>query len=330
MLAVLLLCAGLIGALIMCIYCYHVSFYAPNDVPVDPYGPHHGKQYLAYVKEMHASTRIMEQAPCQEVTTISHDGLTLHGHYYHHQDGAPLMLLMHGYRSLYLRDCSGGYILGTAMGMNILAIDQRAHGQSDGHTITFGIQERRDCLRWIQYANERFGEKTPIILYGLSMGAATVLMATDQSLPPNVVAVIADCPYSSPREIIRKVCKDRDHSPALSYPFIRLAGKLFGHFDTEESSAMDALAHTTLPVLLLHGEDDRFVPCDMSRALQATHATHTTLVTFPGAGHGLSYISDPARYEKACFDFLYNVEPLKIHLQSCEIAQNLRSHSNDI
>lgn len=330
MIALSLLCAALIGALVMCIYCYHVSFYAPNRTPMDPYCPHHGRQYLAFVKELHASTRIMEQAPCQDVTTISHDGLTLHGHYYHHHDGAPLMILMHGYRSMYLRDCAGGYILGTAMGMNILAIDQRAHGQSDGYTISFGVLERRDCLRWIQYACKHFGENTPIVLYGLSMGAATVLMATDQPLPSNVVAVMADCPYSSPREIIRKVCKDRGHSPVLCYPFIRLAGRLFGHFDIEESSAMEALAHTDLPILLIHGEEDHFVPCDMSRSLQAAHPTHTTLVTFPGAGHGLSYISDPGRYEKICFDFLYNVEALKNQLQNCEIAQNLRSHGMDI
>ncbi len=330
MIAVLLLCAALIGALTMCIYCYHVSFYASNSTPMDPYGPHHGKQYLAYTKELRASTRIMEQASVEDVTTVSHDGLTLHGHYYHQLDGAPLMILMHGYRSMYLRDCAGGYILGTAMGMNVLAIDQRAHGKSDGHTISFGILERKDCLCWIQFANQRFGSQTPIVLYGLSMGAATVLMATDQPLPSNVVAVIADCPYASPREIIRKVCKDRGHSPILCYPFIRLAGQLFGHFDTEESSAMEALMHTTIPILLLHGEDDRFVPCDMSRALHDAFPAHTTLVTFPGAGHGLAYVSDPERYEKACFHFLNSIEPLKAHLSDCKIAQNLRSCSNDI
>lgn len=93
---------------------------------------------------------------------------------------------------------------------------------------------------------------------------------------------------------------------------------------------MEALAHTDLPILLIHGEEDHFVPCDMSRSLQAAHPTHTTLVTFPGAGHGLSYISDPGRYEKICFDFLYNVEALKNQLQNCEIAQNLRSHGMDI
>lgn len=330
MVLALILFILLIAALAMSIYCYHICFYSKNDTPMDPYGPHHGQQYLAVVQQLHASTRIMEQASSQQVTILSHDGLTLTGHYYHHHDGAPLMILMHGYRSMYLRDCAGGYLLGHGMGMNVLAIDQRAHGQSQGHTISFGVLERRDCLSWIKYANDHFGAKTPIVLYGLSMGAATVLMATDQPIPGNVVAVIADCPYSSPKEIIRKVCADRHHSPALCYPFIRIGALVFGHFDPEESSAMDALAHTTLPVLLLHGEDDRFVPCDMSRALHTSHAAHTQLVTFPVAGHGLAYVTDPARYEQACFQFLNQIDELKIHLANCEIAQNLRLQERDI
>lgn len=330
MIAVFLLCAALIGTLVMCIHCYKVSFYSPNDVPIDPYGPHHGKQYLAYVEQMHASTQIMENAPCEEVSIQSLDGLLLHGHYYHHKDSAPLMILMHGYRSMHLRDCTGGYHTAIGMGMNVLAIDQRAHGQSEGHTITFGVQERKDCLCWVQYACERFGSDTPIVLYGLSMGAATVLMATDQPLPSNVVAVIADCGYSAPRDIIRKVCTMKGHSPALCYPFIRLAALLFGHFDTESSSAMASLGRTNLPILLLHGEEDHFVPCDMSRALHAAHPEHTTLVTFPGAGHGLSYVSDQERYKQVCFQFLSQIEPLKPYLCDCEIAQNLRSCSNDI
>ncbi len=326
----LILAAVIVAILAMCVYCYHVSFYSPNRTPMDPYGPHHGRQYLAVLKELHAATRTMENATSETVTISSHDGLTLTGHYYHQQAGAPLMLLFHGYRSMYLRDCAGGYALGKKFAMNILAVDQRAHEKSGGHTISFGVLERRDCFRWVQYANKRFGAQTPIVLCGLSMGAATVLMATDQALPKNVVAVMADCPYESPKAIIKKVCRDRDFAPNLSYPFIRLAGLLFGHFDLEESSAIQAASHTDIPILLLHGEDDHFVPCDMSRNIHKVAPGNTQLVTFPGAGHGLSYALHPERYEQVCRDFLRQISALATHFKNSEITQIDCSFSSDI
>ena len=139
------------------------------------------------------------------------------------------------------------------------------------------------------------------------MGAATVLMATDLSLPPNVVGVIADCPYSSPKAIIQKVSRDM-HLPArIAYPFVKLGAKIFGGFDLEESSALSAVANTNIPILLIHGEDDHFVPCDMSRSIHKACASRITFQTVPGAGHGLSYMVAPEIYEKVTTDFIHTI-----------------------
>ena len=306
---------------ILLIYCYRTCFYSANKKQRNPYGYLQGAQYQAVKDQIYACTKRMEEVPFEPVTVQSVDGLTLSGRYYHFMDGAPVKIIFHGYRSMVLRDCAGGFGLARKLGFNVLAVHQRAHGDSQGHTITFGIMERHDCLSWIAYINHRFGAHTPIILSGLSMGAATVVMATSLPLPANVVCVLADCPYSSPREIIRKVCRDQHFPVAISYPFIRLSAKLFGKFNLEACSAVEAAAHSPIPILLYHGEEDYFVPCQMSRRIHAASTGNTRLVTFPGAGHGLSYMVDPQRYEKATLSFLQEISALRNYLPVGENQQ---------
>ena len=129
-------------------------------------------------------------------------------------------------------------------------------------------------------------------------------MASELELPSNVVGIIADCPYSSPGKIIQKVCRDMKLPGKLMYPFVALAGLLFGHFRIWEASAERAVMNTKVPILLIHGEDDRFVPCEMSRTLCEANPEKITLETFPEAGHGLSYLLDSQRYEEVVGAFV--------------------------
>ncbi len=304
----------LLAVLLISHYCYKRCFYSRKDNGKDAYAPLHGKQYEAVKDEIYACIKRMDEEDFEPVSIKSFDGLTLAGRYYHVKDGAPIKLMFHGYRSALLRDCGGGYYLARKMGMNVLAVDQRSHGASEGRTISFGINERRDCLSWVSYINRRFGEKTPIVLSGLSMGAATVLMATSLTLPKNVVCVVADCPYESPAQIIRKVCADEKLPASLAYPFVRLSAWLFGGFDLEESSALTSVPDSQIPILLIHGEDDRLVPCEMSRRIFAAAQDKTTLETFPHAGHGLCYMTDPERYEGIIYQFLKRVPALSEQL----------------
>lgn len=221
------------------------------------------------------------------------------------------MILCHGYRSCALRDCCGGHALGRKIGFNVLAIHQRCHGESGGRTITFGIRERRDLLDWIQWANDRFGSSLPVVLFGLSMGAATVLMGCELGYPDNVVCLMADSAYAAPADIILKVCRDMKYPAGLCYPFIRLGARLFGHFDLNACSAREAVRRAKVPVLLIHGEDDRLVPCAMSRSIADACACPVTVRTFPHAGHGLSYMTDPRRYEQEVLDFLNKIPQIR-------------------
>lgn len=259
--------------------------------------------------------REMDEIPYEAVTISAYDGTKLAARYYHVRDGAPLQLQFHGYKGSALRDFCGGNKLARESGQNTLVVDQRAHGKSCGTTITFGIRERLDCLSWVEYANHRFGPDTPIFLSGVSMGAATVLMASELEFPANVVGIIADCPYSSPEAIIRKVCREDMHlPPVLVMLFIRLGARLFGHFDLKETSAVQAVRNTNIPILLLHGEDDRFVPCDMSREIFDACLSYKIRKSFPGAGHGLSYIVDTEKIFRGDFPVRGSMPEIEVRI----------------
>lgn len=292
-------------------FAYRTAFYSPINSRPTIDAPLHGEQYKSVEDDIRRISCIMEKAPFEEIIISSDDGTLLYGRYYHLLDGAPLEILVHGYRAHAFRDCSGSHALSRKLCFNTLVVDQRAHGKSGSTAITFGIRERYDILKWIQYANGRFGSSNLIILSGISMGAATVLMAAGLKLPANVTCIIADSPYSSPEGIIRKVCADIGLPVFFSMPFVRLGARLFGGFSLRESSAKEAVRHATVPILLIHGEDDRLVPCSMSTEIAAHCASPVTVHTFPGAGHGLCYISDPISYEGTIYHFLSQIPPLK-------------------
>ncbi len=287
---------------------YRVAFYAPANHREDIYDIPSGEQYQSQKDVMCDLIRQMDAIDCERVSITSYDGLRLCARYYHVADGAPLQIQMHGWRGSAIRDFCGGNKLAREAGFNTLVPDQRAHGASQGRTITFGLRERYDCLYWARWASRRF-PGVPIVLAGVSMGASTVLMAAGLPLPSSVCGVIADSPYASPGAIIRKVCRDMHLPPALVYPCVRLGARLFGGFDLNETDVLQQVQGAKIPALLIHGEDDRFVPCDMSRQIYDVYPAQKRRVTFPGAGHGISYIADPDGYGRAVEQFLSQALP---------------------
>lgn len=236
------------------------------------------------------------EAPYEDVSITSHDGLKLTGRYYHVSDCAPLEIQCHGYKGNPFVDFAGAWSIAKAAGRNVLLINQRCHGGSDGHTITFGVLEREDVLAWIAYANNRFGQ-IPILLNGVSMGAATVLMVSGMELPANVKGIIADCPYDAPSNIIKKVLgQDMGMPVKLVYPLIRLGGILYGRFNLNADSPVEAVKRSKLPILLIHGDDDRFVPYPMSCNIAAAAPETIEFHTISGAAHAMNYVTAPESY----------------------------------
>ena len=298
--------AGLALMLILALlFCFFKVFYSPDRKRLGPeeYELPVGADYEPYRQQMIDWMRMTRQMPCQELSIRSHDGLTLRGRYYEFSPDAPVELLFHGYRGNAERDLSGGVARCFSMGHSALLIDQRASGFSDGHIITFGIREHRDCLDWTSFAAAHFGKERKLILTGISMGAATVVMASQAQLPEQVMYILADCGYTSPREIIRKVCRDAHYPVVLTYPLVRLSARLFGGFDLEAFSPEEAVTQRKVPIIFIHGEADGFVPCDMSRQLYARCAAPKKLLIVPNAGHGLAYPVDPEGYLQAMQEF---------------------------
>ncbi len=294
--------AGL--ALLISYICYRMAFYvtkkqkAPEEYPIPV-----GQIYEPYREKMIAWIRETRAMPHKDLEITSFDGLTLRGKYYEYAPGATVELMFHGYRGNAERDLCGGVQRCFALGHSALIVDQRGCGRSDGRVITFGVNESRDCLRWIDCLRQLLGEDVKIILTGISMGAATVMAAAGRELPDNVVGILADCGYTSPEAIMKKVIRSMKLPAELAYPFVKLGARLYGGFHLEEISPIQAMAGCPVPVIFFHGEADDFVPCDMSRENYAACTARKRLVTIPGAGHGLSYPVDKERYLQAMREF---------------------------
>jgi pimeloyl-ACP methyl ester carboxylesterase len=288
----------LVLILAITLYCYKVAFYVPprKPLPEDFIDVPPGAVYEPFHPQMRAWALENKKRKQEHFSIKSFDGLTLWGTYYEYAPGAPVELMFHGYRGNAQRDLPGGVQRCFACGRSAFVVDQRCSGRSEGRTITFGVNERKDCLKWVDFLVEHFGPQVKIILTGISMGAATVVMAGGEALPPNVIGILADCGYSSQKEIQLKVAKEMGFPAKLCYPFIRLAARVFGGFDLEETTPLEALKRVKVPVIFFHGQADGFVPCHMSRAMYEACPGKKDIYTVPGADHGLAYPVDMDGY----------------------------------
>ena len=283
---------------------FRITFYAPKpqnggrpDVPLPD-----NEVYAPYKEMMDNWVQEVRQMPHRHFTITSFDGLTLHGNYYEYAPGAPTELMFHGYRGSAMRDLSGGVARCFALKRNCLIVDQRCAGKSDGQVITFGVKEHRDCLSWLDFMVKEFPD-AKIILTGISMGAATVLMAAGTPLPPNVIGVLADCGYTSAEDIIKCIIRKLKLPTWMVYPFIKRAARIYGHFNLEESTPIEAVKQCKVPVIFFHGEADNFVPCYMSQENYNACTSRKAIYTVPGAGHGLSFPANQDQYIQQLGDF---------------------------
>ena len=247
----------------------------------------------------------LERTPHELVFTQSYDGLRLAARYVPCENARGTILLFHGWRSFPEIDFGAAFAFYHGQGLNLLLVDQRAQGRSQGRYITFGIRERRDVPTWIAWHNAHFGSDVPLLISGLSMGATTVLMAAGEPLAANVRGVIADCGFSSPAGIIGKLAKE-NHIPAAPVLFLlNLQTRLFAGFGLKEYSTLTAMPRATLPTFFAHGEKDGFVPCEMTKRAHAACASKDkSLLLVPEAGHGQSYLVQPEEYRARICAFL--------------------------
>lgn len=240
--------------------------------------------------------------PSEKVSITSHDNLKLSATYYEYSKDAPIEILVHGYRSNSHRDMAIYILRALKLKHSALVIDQRASGLSEGKVTTFGIKERYDVLDWANYLVERF-PLNKIILAGVSMGTATVLMATGLDLPKNVWYVIADCGFSCVKGIITDVMDKMGLPSKILFPMVQIGAKLYGKFNVLETSPIEEIKKSKVPVIFFHGTKDNFVPYQMSVDNFNACPTKKKLVSFEGVGHALCYYADPEKYFSELVEF---------------------------
>ena len=229
----------------------------------------------------------------EEWELTSYDGLTLKGYYLAAEEPTDkTVILAHGYLGNASDMGLYGQYYHETLGYNIFMADARGHGDSGGDYIGFGWDDRLDYVDWINRVIDELGADTEIVLHGVSMGAATVLMASGEDLPKNVKAIVADSPYTSVYDMFAYQMNRMYHLPDIPFlPSTSLVTKIRAGYSLTEASALDQVKKAETPILYIHGEADTFVPTDMSLELYENTKSEAELMTIPDAGHGEGFVT---------------------------------------
>lgn len=241
----------------------------------------------------------------EEIELQSDDGFLLHGLLVPHVNPRATVLLFHGWHSSSEMDflCLLPFL--HAQRLQCILVDQRAQGDSEGRYMTFGVRERQDVPLWVEYASSRFGARHPIFLHGLSMGAATVLMASSTRFAGSVRGIIADCGYTTPYEAVSHVWSSKTPFPAhFAMWLLDLYARFFADFSLKGCSALEEVRKAEYPILFIHGTADKFVPSYMTSRMYEACRSDKMLLLVDGAGHCMSYLTDRDSYETAYRTFV--------------------------
>lgn len=281
---------------------FRQAFTATKRYPEDVDGT---EQDGPYNESRKADVEDLREYPFLSVCTKSQDGLRLCARLYENTPSAPVVICFHGYRGTSVDDFCGIFSYLYGRGMSVLMVDQRHQGHSEGACMSFGILERYDVLSWLDFVRERYGADVPVWLYGMSMGAATVLMASELIPAGSVRGIIADSAYTSADKVLFNTMKHHGVPlPRASYRIVSLGACMCGHFRPGAVNVAEAVKKTNAPILLLHGEKDDCIPCSMSREIQSSNPEKILLYTFPAASHIMSCYCEPVRYRKVLGAFL--------------------------
>ena len=261
--------------------------------------------YAELKDKMQVAFNWFESMNPEKITITSFDGLNLYARLLVNPEVKATIILMHGWHGNSKYDFSLVLDFFYKKGLNVLLVDQRAHGESEGDYLTFGTKESVDCLYWAKYIANRF-KNLPIDLHGISMGGATVMMTLRfEDLPKEVKCVTSDCCFTSPDKIVANVRKLM-HLPSFPFQYyIRFISKHVAKFDMQEVDTTKILCNNRLPLLLIHGKADTFIPPEMSiENYNVSASVSKSILLVDDAGHGLSYVKDPKKVEDALEKFI--------------------------
>lgn len=307
---VILICLILLLVMLYCsgIYFYKVAFKrGKKDVISDdedyPKGIE-GKEGWEWGKA--AGREWLSQKQFEKVKIKSYDGLRLVAHYLPNENPSEVnVILLHGYGSTGLDMGSFAKYYYEDFGFNVLMLDCRGYGDSEGLYTGFGWHDRLDIMGWINYLIERQGKNSKIILHGVSMGAGAVLMTSGEKLPKNVRFIVGDCGYSSVKAILNYQLKKKYHLPA--FPILNITSlvcKLKAGYFIGEASAITQVRKSHTPILFIHGTEDKFVPLYMAKELYEAAICPKDLLLVEGAVHAEAYYVDKDAYKSKIKNYI--------------------------
>ena len=257
------------------------------------------------VKQHYSDVAWFEAQNPQELEATSFDGLKLSASLLEADAAKGVAILMHGFHSEPLREFATIARLYHDEGYTVILPYHRAHGKSEGRYLTFGVKERRDCATWVEVAARLYGEGCDIFLHGISMGCATVLMASGLDLPANVRGIVADCGFTSPYDITYWTCLQRGiERPQGAMKLCGVFSRHLAGFDLAEYSTLDAMEVNTTPVLFITGTEDKRVPMEMTMRNYEACAAPKELLLIEGSPHAINYFWDAPKYNSALLAFL--------------------------
>jgi uncharacterized protein len=276
------------------------------------------KDFLSGNKDLEVSAKAMDvflegdwrkwvkEQPFEEWELESFDGLKLKGYFLEAKEPTnKTVVLAHGYLGRGRDMALYGQYYYEELGYNVFTADMRGHGKSEGDYIGFGWHDRLDYLDWIDMLISKQGPNTEIVLHGVSMGGATVLMASGEALPSNVKVIIADSAYTSVYDLFDYQLSRMFHLPSFPVlPTTSLVTDIRAGYSLKEASALKQVKKATVPILYIHGNDDVFVPTAMTKELYENTSSETDIKLFDGSSHGEAFVIHKEEYIKTLKSFL--------------------------
>ncbi|MBQ1821787.1 MAG: alpha/beta fold hydrolase [Clostridia bacterium] len=245
----------------------------------------------------------MDAIESERLTLLSRDGLKLSARFFPNGGTKKAAVILHGWHSFPWWDYGKSFDVLYNAGFAVLAVSQRAQGESEGKYLTYGAKESEDLIGWLKVLTERLGEDARIAIMGVSMGAATVLIATGKELPRQVKCAVSDCSFTSVKDQFRSVTKNR-------FPISRLLSEFYARMLARmrysDARPIDAVKRSQTPTLFIHGEADDFVPYAMMQQLfDASAAPEKSTWTSQNAIHAEAAMTNPEQYADAVLPFLF-------------------------
>ena len=245
----------------------------------------------------------------EPISVKADDGAYIEGDFSPNKDNKKIMIIAHGYgwnREGSLKYAQFFY----KHGFSILLFDERGHGESKERYTTMGYKEGQDIARLVNYCIEKYGEETIIGLHGESMGASSVLESLKYD--PKVAFAIEDCGYSDlPTLLLHRMKSSSIPFPAFFLPGASLITKLFYGFSLKEVSPKETIKKSKTPLLIIHGEDDSYVPTIEGKEIYASRPNGSEIHLVPKAIHARSYEVNPQAYEEICMGFINKIPERK-------------------